>query len=244
MFQPQQSGSGGDWVVGRGAGSTSVQDRSVLKNVYLWMTGGMGVTGAVALYVSGTEALVRAIASNPLLLIGLIVAEIGLVFYVSARIHKMSPTVAMAAFGVYSLLNGVTLSLVFLAYTGASIAKVFFIAGGMFAATSLWAMTTKRNLAGFGQYLYMGLIGIILASVVNIFLGSATLDWIISLVGVAVFVGLTAYDTQQIQHWSAEAGNSMSKADYTRLSIMGALKLYLDFINLFLFLLRLLGDRR
>ena len=225
------------------AGEMSSLQRNVLKNVYLWMASGLAVTGLTSTYVASNDAIVGALAQTPMLLVGLIIAELGLVFYLSARIHKMSPTAISIAFMGYALLNGVTLSLVFLAYTGASIAKAFFLAAGMFGAMSIYAVTTKRNLASWGSYLFMGLIGIILASVVNIFLASAALDWLISLVGVGIFLGLTAYDTQRVLALTDQAASGMNETRYIQLSAMGALRLYLDFINLFLFLLRLLGGR-
>lgn len=240
MLENRSALPAGNGIVAR---EMSAVQRAVLKNVYVWMTAGLAITGLTATYVASNEAMVRAIAGNPVLLFGLIIAELGLVFFLSARIHKMSPMAATLAFAVYSLLNGVTLSVVFLAYTGASIARVFFLAGGMFAAMSLYALTTKRNLASWGSYLFMGLIGVILASVVNIFLASQALDWIISLAGVAIFLGLTAYDTQRIMALADQWSQGMDEANYIRLSALGALSLYLDFINLFLFLLRLLGNR-
>jgi len=217
--------------------------RTVLKNVYLWMTAGLVITGLTASYVASNDRLVGAIAGNPVLLFALIIAELGLVIFLSARIQRMSPMAITLSFAAYSLLNGVTLSLVFLAYTGASVARAFFLAGGMFAAMSFYAMTTKRNLASWGSYLFMGVIGLILASVVNIFLASAALDWLISLAGVAIFLGLTAFDTQRILAMSAQFADGMDEGSFIRISALGALRLYLDFINLFLFLLRLLGNR-
>ncbi|MFP4302259.1 MAG: Bax inhibitor-1/YccA family protein, partial [Alkalispirochaetaceae bacterium] len=218
------------------------RDQSILKNVYTWMALGLAITGVVALYVASTPALMQTLVGNRMLFFLLIAGELGLVFFLSARIHKMSPGAATASFAGYAILNGVTLSVIFLAYTNASIARAFFVAAGMFAGMSLWAMTTKKDLSSIGNYLIMGLWGIIIASLVNIFLASSSLSWVISFVGVFLFLGLTAYDTQIIKRWSAEMGD-VDDADYMRISIMGALKLYLDFINLFLFLLRLLGNR-
>ena len=218
------------------------REHSILKNVYMWMTLGLAITGVVAMYVASSQALMEAIVGNRLFFFLLIAGELGLVFWLSARIHQMSPTTATAAFAGYAILNGVTLSVIFLAYTQASIARAFFVAAGMFAGMSVWAMTTKKDLSSIGNYLIMGLWGIIIASLVNIFLASSSLSWAISFVGVFLFLGLTAYDTQIIKRWSAEMGDA-DEADYMRISIMGALKLYLDFINLFLFLLRLLGNR-
>jgi len=222
----------------------AVRERSILRNVYTWMALGLAITGVVAMYVSGNTQLVRSIVMNRGLFMGLLIGELALVWILSANIHRMSPTAATLSFAGYAVLNGITLSVIFLAYTGISIATTFFVTAGTFAALSVYAVTTKRNLGGMGQYLFAGLIGIIIASVVNMFLRSGTLDYVISFIGVFLFMGLTAYDTQIIKRWSDQLGNSTDEADYMRVSIMGALKLYLDFINLFLFLLRFLGDRR
>ena len=224
--------------------NAAVRDRSIIKNVYLWMTAGLGLTAAVAWYFSNNMALMRTFVSNPMLFFGAIIGELVLVMYLSRRIMHMSTTAATAAFAGYALLNGITLSTIFLAYTGATIALAFFTTAASFGAMSLWAVTTKRNLQGLGHYLLMGLFGIIIASVINIFLRSAPLYYLISYVGVAVFMGLTAFDTQRILAMSRQYSGTADEADYARLSIMGALKLYLDFINIFLFLLRIFGRRR
>jgi FtsH-binding integral membrane protein len=224
--------------------SQAVRTRSLLRNTYLWMTGGLALTGVVAFGVASNQAVVQALVSNMILFFGLIVGELILVIYLSRRIMTLSPGAAVGGFALFAALNGVTLSLIFLAYTGTAIARVFFITAGTFAGVSLYAATTRRDLSGIGQYLFMGLIGIIIASLVNFFLRSETLYWIISYIGVAVFVGLTAYDTQIIKRWSDQHGDSLAEADFMRLSILGALKLYLDFINLFLFFLRIFGRRR
>ncbi|MFW5694057.1 MAG: Bax inhibitor-1/YccA family protein [Alkalispirochaeta sp.] len=220
------------------------RQRSILKNVYTWMALGLAITGVVAMYVAGNEQLVRSIVMNRGLFFGLIIGELALVWYLSARIQTMSPAAATLSFAGYAVLNGVTLSVIILAYTGASIAVTFFVAASTFGVLSIYAVTTKRELGGMGQYLFAGLIGIIIASVVNMFIGSATIDYVISFIGVFLFMGLTAYDTQMIKRWSDQMSGSADEADYLRVSILGALKLYLDFINLFLFLLRFLGDRR
>lgn len=224
-------------------GIPAVRERNILKNVYMWMTAGLGITGIIAFGISSNTQLVTSLARTPMLFLILILAELGLVIYLSARIHKMSPGTATMAFAAYSILNGITLSIIFLAYTGATISLAFFTAAGMFAGMSLYAMTTKRDLAGLGHYLIMALWGIIVASVINIFLQSSGLYYLISYIGVAVFLGLTAYDTQTIKKWNQQYGASISEEQYIKLSIMGALKLYLDFINLFLFLLRIFGRR-
>ena len=222
----------------------AVRERSLLRNVYLWMMGGLALTAVVALGVASRPDLVRALLANRFLFIVLFIVEIGLVFFLSARITTLSPSVAVGAFAAYAVLNGVTLSLILLAYTGTSIATALFVSAGTFAGMSLYAATTKRDLSRFGSYLIYGLWGILIASVVNLFLRSSGLNWLLSYLGVALFLGLTAYDTQIIKRWSAELGDNAGEADFIRLSILGALKLYLDFINLFLFFLRITGRRR
>jgi len=224
-------------------GVPAVRERSLLKNVYLWMTAGLALTGIVALFIASRPSLVMTLVRNPALFFGLIVAEFLLVFFLSSRIQSLSPGAATLGFAVYAILNGITLSLIFLAYTGSSIARVFFITAGAFGGMSLYALTTKKSLAGMGTYLMMGLWGIILATVVNLFVRSSGLDWIISYAGVALFLGLTAYDTQIIQSWNARMGSQAEESEFIRVSILGALKLYLDFINLFLFFLRIFGRR-
>jgi hypothetical protein len=221
-----------------------LRERSVLRNVYLWMTGGLALTGVVALGVASSPDLMRAIVSSRFLFIGLLVAELALVWFLSARITRMSPAAAAAGFAGYAVLNGVTLSIIFLAYTRAHIATAFFITAGTFAGMSLFAVVTKVDLTRWGAYLTYALWGVIVATVVNLLLRSPVVEWIVSFVGVALFLGLTAYDTQVIKRWSDQAGAGMEEPDYIRLSILGALKLYLDFINLFLFFLRIFGRRR
>jgi len=224
--------------------SAIARERSLLRNVYLWMSLGLALTGVVALGIASNPRLVIGLASNPLLFFGVILAEVGLVMYLSARIQAMSAGAATIAFAAYAALNGVSLSLVFLAYTGTSIASAFFITAGTFGAMSLYAITTKRDLSGIGNYLMMGLLGLVIASIVNIFLRSSGMEWMISVVGVLLFVGLTAYDTQIIKNWNQQSAYTADESIFIRISIIGALKLYLDFINLFLFFLRLFGRNR
>lgn len=208
------------------------------------MTGGLALTAVVAWGVAGNPGLIQALVSNIWLFIAIIIAELGLVLFLSARIMKLSPAAAVGGFVAYSILNGLTLSLIFLAYTATSISTVLFITAGTFAGMSLYALGTKRDLSRMGSYLVYGLWGIIIASVANLLLRSSALYWLLSYAGVALFLGLTAYDTQIIKRWSQEMGDSVSEADYIRISILGALKLYLDFINLFLFFLRIFGRRK
>lgn len=222
---------------------SAARDRSIIKNVYLWMTAGLTLTGVVAFGLSSNQSLMIALVSNTVLFFGIIIAELGLVIYLSARIQKMSASAATLAFALYAFLNGITLSVIFLAYTGTTISLAFFTTAATFGAMSLYAMTTKRDLSGMGHYLMMGVLGIIVVSIINIFLKSPAIYYGISYIGVLVFMGLTAYDTQKILSWSRNSG-SVSEEQYIKFSIMGALKLYLDFINIFLFMLRIFGRRR
>ncbi|MDR2589260.1 MAG: Bax inhibitor-1/YccA family protein [Spirochaetales bacterium] len=224
--------------------AAEVRERSVLKNVYIWMAAGLALTGIVAYGVATNPRLLASIFSSSFTFFGIIIAEFALVFFLSSRIMTMSVSMATICFAAYAALNGVTMSLIFLVYTSSSIAQVFFITAGTFAGMSVYAVTTRRDLSRIGSYLVMALIGLIVASLVNMFLKSSSFDWLISVVGVLVFVGLTAYDTQRIKKWSAQAGGSGDEALFVRMSILGALHLYLDFVNLFLYLLRLFGKRR
>ena len=176
--------------------SQAVRTRSILRNTYLWMTGGLALTGVVAYAVASNPAMVRALVSNRILFFGLIVGELILVIYLSRRIMSLSPGAAVGGFALFAALNGVILSVIFLAYTGTAITRVFFITAGTFAGVSLYAATTRRDLSGIGHYLIMGLWGIIIASLVNFFLRSETLYWIVSYIGVAVFIGLTPASPQ------------------------------------------------
>ncbi len=226
-----------------GVSTRLVRERTIMRNVYLWMTAGLLLTGVVAMGLASNPQAVISLVRNTFLFFAIIIGEIALVFFLSARIMSLSPMAATLGFALYSILNGVTLSVIFLAYTGASIASTLFITAGTFAGMSIYATVTKRDLSSWGNYLIMGIWGIIIASLVNIFLKNDFFYWMISYAGVALFLGLTAYDTQIIKRMSDELGD-VSEANYLRLSILGALKLYLDFINLFLFLLRIFGRRR
>jgi FtsH-binding integral membrane protein len=221
----------------------AIRENRILRNVYLWMTGGLGLTAAIALGVASNPALVQGLLRNPLLFYGLIIGELLLVMFIAARITRLSPTAATGSFVLYAGLNGVTLSVLFLLFTQESIALAFLVAAGTFAGTSAYGFVTKRDLTTVGHYAGMAVWGILLALVVNLFLRNPAFDYLVSLIGVGVFVALTAYDTQAIKRWSEEAGDRMTEDDFVRFSILGALKLYLDFINIFLFLLRLFGQR-
>jgi FtsH-binding integral membrane protein len=221
-------------------GQIDVGLRQYMLSVYNYMAGGLAVTGVIAFLISSSPSLQMAIWSTPLRYVAMF-APVAVVLFFSFRIQKMSFGTAQLTYWIYAALMGLSLSFIFLAYTGTSIARVFFITAGTFAATSLYGYTTRRDLTGLGSFLFMGLIGIILAGVVNMIWPSGALSFAISVIGVIVFVGLTAYDTQKIKEWyvAGEDGASMGKK-----AIFGALNLYLDFINLFLMLLRLFGSSR
>ena len=215
--------------------------RKFLLNVYNWMAMGLALTGVVA-YGIANSSFVNVIMSNPIIYFGLFIAQLGVVMGLTFAINKIPSGVAIGAFFLYAALTGLTFSVLFLVYTGGSIASTFFICASMFLGISIFGYVTKMDLSKFGTYLFMALIGIIVASVVNIFLKSNTLNWIISYVGVIIFVGLTAYDTQRIKQMSQTA--DMNSESGKKGAVMGALTLYLDFINMFLFLLRILGNRK
>ncbi len=214
-----------------------------MRQVYLWMTVGLGITAATAWYVAGTPAIQNLVFANTFNLIVLIIAQIGLVVAISAAVHKMSAFMATSLFMLYSALTGVTLSSIFIAYDMGAIANAFVVTAGTFLVMSIYGWTTKRDLTAMGSFLFMGLIGIIIASLVNYFLKSPLMDYIISGVGVLVFTGLTAYDTQKIKEFAANAPLNDSTA-VRRGVILGALTLYLDFINLFIMMLRFMGGSR
>ena len=220
--------------------SYTVLVRQSVTRAFVWMTLGLAITGLTALFVADSNLIEVLFSSGSFWM--LVIAELAVVWFLSSRIMKLSMPVATAAFAVYSLLNGVTLSPIFLVYTGESITSTFFITAATFGTMAVFGYTTKRDLSSWGSYLMMALIGLIIASVVNIFLGSSLLMWAISYLGVLLFVGLTAYDTQQLK---AMIAASIGDEEQTKkVALLGALNLYLDFINLFIYLLRILGKRR
>ena len=215
-----------------------------VRSVYNWMGIGLALTGFVGYYVSTSENLIRLIFGNPLLLMVLIVVELGLVFGIAGMVNRMSAGTATALFVIYSALNGVTLSSIFLVYVQTSIVNTFFICAATFIACSLYGWTTKKDLTSLGGFMMMGLIGIVIASLVNLFLQSSSVNAIISYIGVFVFIGLTAYDTQKIKNMAMTQPANLDGAVIRKGAIVGALSLYLDFINLFLMLLSIFGQRR
>lgn len=223
-----------------------------MRGVYAWMTGGLLLTAALAFAttsVPGLRDLVFVIDNGAIVGISpivfvLLIAELGVVFFLSARIHAMQPATATTLFLVYAGLNGITLSPILLAYTAASVAKAFLVTAGMFGAMSAYGLLTKRDLTNMGSFLMMGLFGLIIAMVVNMFLGSQMMDFVVSVLGVIIFAGLTAWDTQRFKTMGETMPGAANAGLVRKGSIMGALSLYLDFINLFLFLLRFMGAAR
>jgi FtsH-binding integral membrane protein len=217
--------------------------QAYMAQVYGWMTCGLLLTAFVSWYAAHTPAIINFIFSSQITFFGLIILQLGLVVVISSMVNRLSGTMATGLFMLYSALTGLTLSSIFIAYTYSSIASTFVVTAGMFGAMSLYGYTTKRDLSGFGSMLFMGLIGIVLASLVNIWLKSPALMWAITYIGVLVFVGLTAYDTQKLKAMGEQL-NPDDKDSFRKYAIVGALTLYLDFINLFLMLLRIFGNRR
>lgn len=222
---------------------TQLMINEFVRSVYNWMALGLALTGFVAFYVANSESMMRLIFGNQIVFFGLIIGELALVFTISARIKKIKASTATALFVLYAALNGATLSAIFLIYTQTSITSTFFICAATFVTCSIYGMTTKRDLTSLGGFMAMGLIGIIIASVVNMFIGSYGMHMIISYIGVVVFVGLTAYDTQKLKTMALSQPAGLDAGVVRKGAILGALSLYLDFINLFLMLLRILGNR-
>jgi len=223
---------------------TDVQVNEFVRSVYNWMCVGLALTGLVAFYVSNNETIIKIVFGNQLVFFILIIAELGLVFSISGMVNKMSGGTATGLFLLYSALNGVTLSFIFLAYTSTSIVSTFFICALTFLACSIYGWTTKKDLTSLGSFMIMGVFGIIIASVVNMFMQSSTIHYAIGYIGVVVFVGLTAYDTQKIKNMAMTQPADLDGDVVRKGAILGALSLYLDFINLFLMLLRIFGGSR
>jgi FtsH-binding integral membrane protein len=221
-----------------------VRVNSFVRSVYNWMSIGLGITGVVAYGVANSPGVIEVIFGSPLGFFGLIIAQLAMVFMISSRIQRMQASTATMMFIVYSALNGATLSSIFLAYAQSAITSTFFVCAATFTACSVYGWTTRRDLTTMGGFLTMGLIGIVIASVVNMFVQSGAVSAIVSYVGVLVFVGLTAYDTQDIKNMALSQPDALDASAVRKGAILGALKLYLDFINLFLMLLRIFGSSR
>lgn len=227
----------------KGTYESKVAQNALMRSVYTWMTLALAITGLTAMYMAKSLTVINMMMQNSMLFWGVLIAEVVLVMYMSARINKISFTTATLLFIAYSILNGVTLSILFLIYTASSIATTFFVTAGTFGAMALFGYVTKKDLTRIGSLCIMGVIGLIIASVVNMFLHNTMMDMIISYVGVLLFVGLTAYDAQKIKHLLS--GDDIEVNESTqKIALLGALTLYLDFINLFIYLLRILGDRK
>lgn len=218
---------------------TAERVSAFLTKVYGWMFIGLGITALIAFAVSSSPALVQTLTGNRLVFFGLMVVELGLVFYLSARVQSLAPGTAAGLFVAYSALNGVTLSVILLVYTGTSVTTTFLVTGAMFGALAIFGTTTSRSLAGAGQFFLMGLVGLVLASIVGLFWQNDALQFLITVVGVIVFTGLTAWDAQRLKMMGAE----LPEAQAGSYAVVGALSLYLNFVNLFLMLLRLQGRR-
>ena len=222
--------------------SVQASESSFISRVYLWMSGGLAVSALAAFWLLTQPVLLKAIFTNNLILIGLIVAEFALVIWLSAAAMKMSSTAASLIFLAYSFLNGITLTSVLLVYTGVSVLSTFAITAGTFFFFSVYGMTTKKDLTSLGSLAIMGLFGVIIASVINLFLKSTGLYWVTTFIGIAVFLGLIAWDTQKLKNLHAMGFENVEMEK--KVSILGALTVYLDFINLFILLLRIFGRRR
>lgn len=223
---------------------TQTRVNTFIRSVYNWMAIGLGLTAAVAYYVSHNETLLNLIFGNQLIFFGLIIGELVLVFSLVGRVQRMQASTATGLFMLYAALNGATLSVILMIYTSASIASTFFVCAATFVVCSIYGWATKKDLTSVGNFMFMGLIGIIIASLINMFVQSTAMEMIISYIGVLVFVGLTAYDTQKLKNMAATQPAGLEAGVVRKGAILGALTLYLDFINLFLMLLRILGNRR
>lgn len=220
----------------------AAEQRRFMVRVYNWMTAGLALTAAVAGIVASDEALLQLIFGNTLIVIGLVIAQLGLVFWLAARVHQMSAMTATSVFMGYSALTGLTFASIFVVYPIATVGSAFVVTAGAFGAMSVYGYTTQRDLTSWGSFLFMGLIGIVLASLVNLWMASPAVQWVVTYAGVLIFTGLTAYDTQKIKQMNI-LGNEGTEED-TKEAISGALALYLDFINLFLMILRVMGGNR
>lgn len=223
-------------------GFVSLAFPALMRKVYVWMTLALVITGLTAYGIANSPGLFYAIVSNHFLFWGLVIGEFALVLGINSAIHRLSITTATLLFILYSVVNGATLSVIFMVYALTSIANVFFITAGTFAVMAFIGYTTRKDLTSLGKMLFMGLIGIIIATVVNIFLGSSMLNMIVSYAGILVFIGLTAYDSQKIKRLLYTADSTDESAQ--KIALLGSLTLYLDFINLFLMLLRIFGGNR
>ena len=218
-----------------------LRENALMKNVYLWMTLGLAITSATSFGVSQSVAMIRFFLLNPIVTIAVFIAQIVLVIMLSGRVERLSKGAAIGIFIGYSALTGITLSSIFIAYTGTSILTAFISALAVFAGGAIYGAVTKKSLKSWGAFLSMGLFGLIIASLVNLIFPSSMLNMLVSVVGVVLFTGLTAWDSQRIADMNAQFGQDMTSEELTKIGILGALDLYLDFINIFLYLVRIFG---
>ena len=219
----------------------SLRENVLLRNVYLWMFAGLAITAVTAFAVSHSVTLMRYVVLNPLVTLAVFIAQLVMVMMLSGRVERMQTGTAIGVFIGYSALTGVTLSSIFFAYTMADVSLAFISAAAVFGAGAIYGTFTKRDLRGMGSYLMMGLIGLLIASMVNIFLRSSGFDFMISIIGVLLFTGLSAWDARRVADINAQYGPDMTNEELTKIGILGALELYLDFLNIFLYLLRIFG---
>lgn len=225
---------------------SSIQETfiSLMRKVYLWMTLALLITGLTSYFTACSSTIMITLLEHSYIVWGLLAVELIVVLILSGRVHKLSIVQATTLFVLYSIINGITLSFIFLAYEGANIAKAFIITSGTFCSMSIYGYTTKKNLATIGKYFYMALLGLIIATIVNLFMGSSLLDMIICYTGVIIFVGLTAWDTQKIKRLLIESSQYGVNEGNMKIALLGALSLYLDFMNLFLYILRIMGKKK
>ncbi len=218
------------------------RENTLLRNVYLYLFAGLALTAIVSFALSQSVTLMRAVVLNPISMLIVVIAQFAAVFFISARVESMKSSTAVMAFFLYSILTGITFSVLFIAYSPLSMTKAFLSASAVFVGASLYGTFSKKNVRSWSRYLFMGLFGLLIASVINMIFYTSTMDLIISAVGVVLFTGLTAWDTNKIVAMNREFSGYMSQADYTKIGILGALDLYLDFLNIFLYLLRFFGN--
>lgn len=225
---------------------SSIQETfiSLMRKVYLWMTLALLITGLTSYFTACSSTIMITLLEHSYIVWGLLAVELIVVLILSGRVHKLSIVQATTLFVLYSIINGITLSFIFLAYEGANIAKAFIITSGTFCSMSIYGYTTKKNLATIGKYFYMALLGLIIATIVNLFMGSSLLDMIICYTGVIIFVGLTAWDTQKIKRLLIDSSKYGVNEGNMKIALLGALSLYLDFMNLFLYILRIMGKKK
>ncbi len=222
--------------------NSALRENSLIKNVYLWMALGLTITGVVAFAVSQNISLLRFFNTNPFMLFAVLIAQFAIVMVLSGRLQQLKTSTAMGLFIAYSVVNGISLSSLFIIYTGAVLAQAFLSTAAMFLGATFFASVTKKNIASWGGYISMGLWGLLVALLINMFFpNSSTFTLMVSVIGIVLFVGLTVYDTARIKSINSTYGREMNNEEFVKIGIIGALNLYLDFLNIFLYVLRILG---